>query len=566
MGFLKKAIDFVARPTHSRTMGLAVTLVLVAAVSLTVIAAQQQQQIRQRAAAPENSCTVTPRWDPAKLTGKPYKLSFESGPKFLDTVDGINDTFYRFNNVDPGAYTFQISSDRNFIKVTAVADCGSITSPACASSCNNNPNCITCGNGDVKCDTTDISKCPIFGPQLPPTSTCSSYGNINKCIEDNKCAWGKLPGANPTCYPTNNILVCPAGFAQWYWQDSTTNECAPSQTAASTIPACSSSNCEACIATSCPADGCKSVGAKCVSILPTPTRAPNLFSCVDQIGLFPGEYQCSAVLNGTVQCSKGYEYYYFDKKLYTDTSCVKEKDSQGKPKGCCIKSAPTPTPTPTPASMPVSCSSITDTSDCISQTSQGRGNICRWCINTNACISYGGSCPQPTIPPTSTLVLALNAQDVPSVSGYLSVELALYNLTTNLSVTGAPSTQRFTLTPIPGKQYSANISLANLQQDKYFIVVRKDNMIAKSVFTVSNANERITVPTATLVFGDINNDSNIDALDYNLLRSCYKKTTPTCPGTAALSDFDKNNVIDQIDFNTLIRGWTTWDKQGKENN
>ncbi len=51
MGFIKKAIDFLARPSHSRTMGLVVMLVLVAAVSLTIIVSQQQQQTKQRASA-----------------------------------------------------------------------------------------------------------------------------------------------------------------------------------------------------------------------------------------------------------------------------------------------------------------------------------------------------------------------------------------------------------------------------------------------------------------------------------------------------------------------------------
>lgn len=49
MNFLQKLRDFLSRPTHSRTMGLLIMLVLVAAVSLTVYVAQQQQQIKQRA-------------------------------------------------------------------------------------------------------------------------------------------------------------------------------------------------------------------------------------------------------------------------------------------------------------------------------------------------------------------------------------------------------------------------------------------------------------------------------------------------------------------------------------
>lgn len=49
---LKKAFDFISRLTHSREIGLLIVFILLGAVSLTVIVAQQQQQIRQRAAAP----------------------------------------------------------------------------------------------------------------------------------------------------------------------------------------------------------------------------------------------------------------------------------------------------------------------------------------------------------------------------------------------------------------------------------------------------------------------------------------------------------------------------------
>lgn len=56
MGFIKRAFDFLSRPTHSRTMGLVVMLILLVAVSLTVIVSQQKQTIRQRA---EDYCADT---------------------------------------------------------------------------------------------------------------------------------------------------------------------------------------------------------------------------------------------------------------------------------------------------------------------------------------------------------------------------------------------------------------------------------------------------------------------------------------------------------------------------
>jgi len=49
MGFFKKAFDFVVHPTHSRTFGLVIMFVFIAAISLTVYVSQQQQQTKQRA-------------------------------------------------------------------------------------------------------------------------------------------------------------------------------------------------------------------------------------------------------------------------------------------------------------------------------------------------------------------------------------------------------------------------------------------------------------------------------------------------------------------------------------
>ena len=58
MGFIRRAFEFVVRPTHTRTLGLVLMLALVAAVSLTVYVAQQQQETRQRASGLEsfNQC------------------------------------------------------------------------------------------------------------------------------------------------------------------------------------------------------------------------------------------------------------------------------------------------------------------------------------------------------------------------------------------------------------------------------------------------------------------------------------------------------------------------------
>lgn len=57
VGFIRRVFEFIRQPTNSRTLGVLIFFVLVAAVSLTVYVAQQQQQLKQRAAENQYSCT-----------------------------------------------------------------------------------------------------------------------------------------------------------------------------------------------------------------------------------------------------------------------------------------------------------------------------------------------------------------------------------------------------------------------------------------------------------------------------------------------------------------------------
>lgn len=67
--------------------------------------------------------------------------------------------------------------------------------------------------------------------------------------------------------------------------------------------------------------------------------------------------------------------------------------------------------------------------------------------------------------------------------------------------------------------------------------------------------QTLTVPEATLVLGDVNMDNKIDILDYNGLIACFgdKKNTASC-AYKQNSDLDDNGIVDEIDFNALIRG------------
>ena len=55
MSFIKNVIELISSPNHSRTTGFLIILLILAVVPLTVIVAQKQQELRQRAA--EDFCT-----------------------------------------------------------------------------------------------------------------------------------------------------------------------------------------------------------------------------------------------------------------------------------------------------------------------------------------------------------------------------------------------------------------------------------------------------------------------------------------------------------------------------
>ena len=192
------------------------------------------------------------------------------------------------------------------------------------------------------------------------------------------------------------------------------------------------------------------------------------------------------------------------------------------------------------------------------------------CINpTAAPYTPPYTTPAPGSPtPTSnlatvTLVSALNAQDVSLTADTITTAITLYDLSTNTEVASAPAAQVYNSTKIPGRQYSATITIANLfLNEKYFVVIRYNNMIAKTVFAVTNSTRTITAPTTTLVFGDVNSDDDINIIDYNLLRSCWKNPAT---GSCTASDFDQSGgSVDEVDYNTWLRGFATWSSEVQE--
>lgn len=212
---------------------------------------------------------------------------------------------------------------------------------------------------------------------------------------------------------------------------------------------------------------------------------------------------------------------------------------------------------PAPTSAPISACSPSDCSGLCAV-----GSSCQQVAGTftKSCSCQSSTTASTTTPAqaTTTLAVTLNAQDTALTAETLPVTLSLFNLSTNTLVQGAPATSTFNKTPIPGRQFAANIPISGLLQNKFFLLIRKDNLIARTFFTIDSSGS-ITVPTTTLVFGDINTDNDISILDYNILIGCFGKLA-TAAG-CSVSNLDSNGKIDVIDYNTWLKGLATWRKQ-----
>lgn len=126
----QKFRDFAASPSHSRTMGIVIMLVLVSAVSLTVIASQQQQTIKQRASGAEG-------WKCIRVT----------------------------------YYNSDCSNDND-------SETSSESIPGCQDSDISTTDCTSSGNTSEKISCFQSSDCPIQASAPTPDTrfTCSDIG------------------------------------------------------------------------------------------------------------------------------------------------------------------------------------------------------------------------------------------------------------------------------------------------------------------------------------------------------------------------------------------------------
>lgn len=195
--------------------------------------------------------------------------------------------------------------------------------------------------------------------------------------------------------------------------------------------------------------------------------------------------------------------------------------------------ATTNTPTPTPTTPP-SQSTPTLTPAPGSSTKTFSITLCHHGLGNcgdNANPQGGNTSPKHTSRNVTVSVLDNNEQVVTSGQG-----------TVNYDATA--------------KKFIGTITIPNLSTGAYLVRVSSPGFLPKKYpgFINVSSNATITAPEIALVNGNINNDTQLDVLDYNLLQSCYgtKATSPSCTNAQA-ADLNDDGTVGGGDFNLLLR-------------
>ena len=100
---------------------------------------------------------------------------------------------------------------------------------------------------------------------------------------------------------------------------------------------------------------------------------------------------------------------------------------------------------------------------------------------------------------------------------------------------------------------------ASVPSGSYIVKVKTDQYLTRRLEGIQTitSNQTNTMPSATLVAGDANNDDVLNALDYNMILDCYSDTlpAPSCsdPEKQQMADLNDDGVVNQTDYNLFIR-------------
>lgn len=233
--------------------------------------------------------------------------------------------------------------------------------------------------------------------------------------------------------------------------------------------------------------------------------------------------------------------------------------------GACVLGAPTPTKTPTP--IPATSAGPTPTKTPTPIQSGPTPSP----TQPAATATYA---PTPTHTPGSTAIvvtLALHGLGKggdsvnPNAQGNMSparpqrlVTVDVYNAQNQL----VASKQGSVLFNATTGLFSGTINLGNtVTTGPHTIKVKSDQFlrgIVSGIQTLTSGQTK-TLPKVTLVSGDINNDNQINIVDFNITLGCYSDFLPPANCNAdnkAKADITDDGNVNQFDYNLFIRELT----------
>ncbi len=225
-----------------------------------------------------------------------------------------------------------------------------------------------------------------------------------------------------------------------------------------------------------------------------------------------------------------------------------------------VPNAPTPTKTPTPT-LPGPTSAIPTPTKTPTPTAEP----------TDVPQPTNTPMPTPTLVPGSTNIafnLALHGLGKggdsanPNGTGNMTplrsqrtVSVDVYN-DSNVLVKTVTGTVAFDTT---SGHFKGLISLGtDISSGAHQIRVKTDQFLRALVPGIQNltAGQTKELPLAALVNGDINNDNQLNILDYNILMGCYSDLSPAvnCPaGEELRADITDDGAVNQFDYNLFLR-------------
>lgn len=181
--------------------------------------------------------------------------------------------------------------------------------------------------------------------------------------------------------------------------------------------------------------------------------------------------------------------------------------------------------------------------------------------------SPGGPSPSPAVSSNNTLLaISLDLEGISIEKGANNIpkgnpnpkttvrHTAIYLFDTN-QVTTTKTGQPLTYEPTSGL-FKGTVNLGpNFPGGNHLVKIKSERYLKRLLPGIVNitSGQTITIPTLTLLAGDVNGDNNIDALDYNIFVSCFgpKATTASCTNKAT-ADVNDDGVVDGVDYNLFI--------------